>query len=72
VLALLAWLDSEQALPALLLDEVGASLDETRLAALGQAFARLAQRRVCGRCSRSPRARPSHVVSLSGRTLRRA
>ena len=45
VLALLACLDAEQALPALLLDEVGASLDETRLGALGQAFARLAERR---------------------------
>ena len=31
----LAFLDSEQALPALLLDEVGAGIDETRLAALG-------------------------------------
>ena len=32
---MLAFLDSEQALPALLLDEVGAGIDETRLAALG-------------------------------------
>lgn len=45
VLALLACLDSQQALGALLLDEVGASLDESRLGALGLAFARLADTR---------------------------
>lgn len=45
VLAVLACLDEDDALPCLLLDEVGSSLDETRLLALGQAFRRLGERR---------------------------
>ncbi len=42
-LAILACLGTEQAPPLLLLDEVGASLDEERLGVLGTAFARLGE-----------------------------
>jgi recombinational DNA repair ATPase RecF len=45
ILCVLAALQAQSATPLLLLDEVGASLDEERLAALGRAFARLAERR---------------------------
>lgn len=45
VLCVLACLEAEGSPPALLLDEVGSSLDEPRLAALGCAFARLAASR---------------------------
>jgi hypothetical protein len=45
VLAMLACLDAEGAFRVLLLDEVGASLDETRMLELGRSFARLHERR---------------------------
>jgi uroporphyrinogen-III synthase len=45
VLAVLACLESERAVGLLALDEVGSSLDEPRLLALGKAFARLAETR---------------------------
>lgn len=45
VLALLACLESESSARVICLDEVGSSLDEPRLVALGQAFATLGERR---------------------------
>ena len=45
VLAVLACLDENDGLPCLLLDEVGSSLDESRLLALGEAFRALGERR---------------------------
>lgn len=45
VLAVLACMDASTSVPVLLLDEVGSSLDEPRLVALGRAFASLAKTR---------------------------
>jgi ABC-type hemin transport system ATPase subunit len=63
VLALLACLDGATALPVLPLDEVGSSLDETRLSALGQAFARLSERRGLQTIMSLPTGAMSEVVA---------
>jgi hypothetical protein len=64
VLAVLACLDENDGLPCLLLDEVGSSLDESRLLALGEAFRALGERRGLQTIMSMPSQAMSETVAL--------